>query len=98
MKITYRKRTNEVVMVGQGTDNAALASLEVIEDPRMKQGYLMKVNNGIIEYEKPWWMLEQENEDQLELEFVEDIDKIQKAKDVNDLKPLLTKIITKYKQ
>lgn len=95
MKITYRKSTGEVVMMGQDCENEALCSVEISDDPKMKQGYRMRIKNGAIEYEKPWQMEQKEKEAQAKADIAKDIAAVQEAKNVNDLKQLLFKIINK---
>ena len=85
MMLSYRKIDGQVVMLGR-IENSALSFVELPDDPRMSQGYSMKIKDGIIEYEKPVWMQKQEKKDKL-------VDEISKAKDLNDLKTLLLKII-----
>lgn len=95
MMLTYRKKTGEVVMIGQAVENKALTSIELPDDIRMTQGYVMKIVKGAIQYEKAWWMGEKEKEDQQKQDFVKDVAELQNAKSVGELRPLLEKMIKK---
>lgn len=95
MILTYRKKTGEVVMMGQAIENDGLASIELPDDPKMKEGYRMKIVDNVIEYEKPWWMDEKEKENQMKEEFDADIAKATAAKSISELRPLLIKMIEK---
>ena len=94
MILSFRKN-GEVVMLGQGVRNESLDFIELPDDPRMKQGYQMKIKDGQIEYEKPWWMLKEENKEQMKKDFEKDLKEVEKAKDLNELKPLLEKLLRK---
>lgn len=80
-------------MIGSFVENEQLSSVDLPEDQRMRQGFLMKYNNGIIEYEKSWWMLDKEKEEKHRSELFTTIDEINKAKTISELKPLLIKLI-----
>lgn len=95
MKIAYRKKTGEVAMLGHDKENNALSIVELPDDPRMKQGYKMTYKNGVIEYEKPWWMNNKEKEDKMKLDFDKDMAEVVNAKNIGELKPLLAKLIKK---
>lgn len=95
MILTFRKNSGQVAMLGQLIENETLSSLELPDDPRMKQGYLMKIKEGVIEYEKPWWMLDKEKEEAKNVEFTQNLEEINKAKSVEELKPLLIKLLNK---
>lgn len=82
-------------MMGQAIQNESLSSIELPDDPRMKEGYQMKIVKGTIEYEKAWWMDEKEKEEEMKNEFESDMAKAVAAKNVDELKPLLIKIMEK---
>ena len=84
MMLSFRKN-GEVVMLGQ-VKNKFLDTIELPDDPRMSQGYSMRIVNNEVIYEKPVWMQNKEKKDKL-------IDEITEAKDLNDLKSLLLKIV-----
>lgn len=86
MKIVYRKKTGEVVMTGQQVENENLSTIDLPDDPKMREGYQMIVKDGAIEYIKPVWMQNQEKKDALKLE-------LDNAKTLQDLKILLDKLI-----
>ena len=89
MKITYRKSTGEVVMIGQSINNDTLASAVVKKDKKMDEGYKLIYRDGKIEYEDTPTTEKKKQ--------VEEIDKllgeIAQANTIEDIKPLLTKII-----
>ena len=85
MMLSYRKIDGQVIMLGK-IENDALSFVELPDDPRMSQGYSMRIENGEVSYEKPVWMQNKEKKDKL-------VDEIAKAKDLNDLKSLLLKIV-----
>lgn len=96
MILTFRKKTGQVVMTterGQFVSNEHLDSIILPDDPRMKQGYEMRIRDGSIEYEKTWWMLDREKEEAKKKEFTKNIDDINNAKSIAELKPLLIKLI-----
>lgn len=95
MKITYRKSNGEVVMIGQGVDNDTLSSAIVVKDAKQLQGYKMKYINGKINYEKPEWMENEEKQEQSKKDFQADIASIEKAKDLTEIKSIITKLATK---
>ena len=82
-------------MRGQEIENEHLTYIEVPDDIRMTQGYVMKIVKGAIQYEKAWGMGEKEKEDQQKQDFVKDIAELQNAKSVGELRPLLEKMIKK---
>ena len=95
MKISYRKNTGEVVMVGQGINSDSLASVNVAQDPRQTQGYKMRYLDGKIIYEKPEWLKNEEKQEQIRKDFQADIASIDKAKDLTEIKQIITKLATK---
>jgi hypothetical protein len=95
MILTYRIKTNEVVAIGQAIENEALTFIELPDDPRVTQGYKMKIVDGRIEYEKPWWMDKKERDDQMKADFDNDMAKAVAAQSIDELKPLLIKMIQK---
>jgi Mor family transcriptional regulator len=95
MRITYRKSNGEVVMVGQGVDNDTLASATVVKDAKQLQGYKMRYTGGKINYEKPDWMENEEKQEQIKKDFQADIASIDKAKDLTEIKSIITKLATK---
>lgn len=82
-------------MVGQAVKNEALTYIELPNDIRMTQGYIMKIHKGVIEYEKAWWMNEKEKEDRQKQDFIKDVADLEGAKSVDELRPLLEKMIKK---
>ena len=95
MILAFRKKTGQVVMLGQSVENDTLSSIELPDDPKMKQGYEMIVKEGEVIYEKSWWMLDSEKEEQMQLEFTKNLSDINNAKTIEELKPLLIKLIQK---
>lgn len=95
MKISYRKNTGEVVMIGQGVDNDTLASTTVVKDAKQLQGYKMRYIGGKINYEKPDWIKNEEKQEQIKKDFQDDLTAIEKAKDLTEIKSIITKLATK---
>lgn len=94
-KVTYRKKTGEIVMSDADINNEVLATVEVPDDPRINQGYLMKYINGQIEFTKNHWMENEEEAERKRQEFFDNIAALQNAKTIADFKPLLQKLLTK---
>lgn len=94
MMLSYRKIDGQVVMLGR-IENSALSFVELPDDPRMKDGHQMKIIDGQVEYEKAWWMLDKEKEEQKKKDFMQDLAEIEKAKTLDELKPLLIKMLNK---
>lgn len=95
MKITFRKSTGEVVMIGQGIDNDFLSSVVVQKDDRMNLGYKMYCKDGKIIYEEPEWIGKEKEKKQLQKDFQNDISLIENAKDLTEIKSIITKLATK---
>lgn len=91
MIITYRKENKEVVMLGQGVDNETLASASVAKNAKMTQGYKMYFEDGVIRYEKPIWMLDKEKKDEMDSDRI----KLQNATSLEEIKPILEKLLSK---
>lgn len=82
-------------MTGQAIENDALTSVELPDDPKMTDGHRMTIKDGVLNFEKPWWVEEQEKEDKNKADFINDIDALQKAKNLADVLPLIEKMIKK---
>lgn len=83
-------------MLGQVVKNEALSSIELPDDPRMKSGeYTMKIIDGKIEFELAWWKKSEIEAGQKKIDFDKNIEDINNAKSVEELKPLLIKLINK---
>ena len=94
MKIVYRKETGIVVMAGQEVENEALTTVEVADDPRIMQGYLM-IYDGKLNFEKNPDMINKEEAETKRIEYLQDVDRLSKAKTLSDLKPILEKLLNK---
>ena len=82
-------------MTGQAVENEALTSIELPDDIRMTKGYVMKIDKGTITYEKAWWMDEKEKENKQKQDFIKDVADLGSAKSVDELRPLIEKMIKK---
>lgn len=76
-------------MLNQAVDNENLASSEVEFDERMKQGYRMFFKDGIIVYEKPEWMLNQDKKVEMDLQR----EKLKSAQSITEIKTILEKLL-----
>ena len=92
MMLSYRKIDGQVVMLGK-IENSALSFVELPDDPRMTSEHTMKVRDGAVEYEKAWWVAEKEKEEELKQDFAKDLITLEKAKTVEELKPLILKML-----
>lgn len=90
MIITYRKKTKEIVMLGQAVDNNSLASLEVADDPRFSKGYRLTFENNQVVFHKSPAMENKNKQQKMKQDFDKDMQKINDAvNDKDKLKELL---------
>lgn len=92
MKITYRKKTGEVVMVGVEVNNEALETVELPYDLRIHQGYLMTYKDNTLEFKLSSTQENEQIRENQRKKYLEDLDKINKAKNVDEIKDLLVEI------
>lgn len=100
MIFTYRKTNGELVCYSEGKNefsNPDFVSVEYEpteeEREKLKHGYLLFWRGGLV-FEKTPVMLDKEKKEKMRESYVEDIENIQKAKDINGVREILTKLAT----
>mgnify|MGYP001558494740 CR=1 FL=1 len=100
MIFQYRKNSGEIVMYGDkknecSSDNLVSVSYKPTKEEmsKIKEGYLLYWKDGLV-CEKTPTMLDVDKKEKMRIEYLDDVDKIQKAKNQDELKAIITKLAT----
>jgi len=102
MYFAYRKKTGEVITYSQNHLDFSSSSIRVVEvvlskteEEKIRKGYILRMKDGILELEEPQIIKDIKLQEQRKQEYLIDIQAIQEARSMEDLKPLLVKMAKK---